>query len=175
MTRDIFIRPLAAEDFAPYGDAIEARGAPDMVVNRGKCARHHDRAELDFGGGRAGISVLVGQPCDLPLTLRMMERHPLGSQAFLPLSGDPFLAIVAEDSDGAPGRPEAFLTAPGQGVNYRRGVWHGVLTPLGRTGQFAVVDRIGAGDNLQEHWFETPWVVRSAQGVVRSASAEERR
>ncbi len=164
MTRDIFARPLTAAAFAAYGEVIEARGAPDMIINQGACGRHHDRATLDFGGGRAGISVLASRPRDLPLTLRMMERHPLGSQAFLPLSADPFLAVVAEDADGAPGRPEAFLAAPGQGVNYRRGVWHGVLTPLGRAAHFAVVDRIGEGDNLEEHWFDAPWVVRRDDG-----------
>ena len=160
MTRELRIQPLTAEVFAPFGEVVEAFGAPTMTINRGMCGRYHDLASLDFGpGGRAAISVFEGRPYALPLTLEMMERHPLGSQAFLPLSGDPFLVIVAPDRDGAPGRPLAFRTAPGQGVNYHRGTWHGVLTPLGRTARFAVVDRVGEGENLEEHWFDQPYRV----------------
>jgi len=91
----------------------------------------------------------------------MMERHPLGSQAFLPMSQHPFLVAVASDAGGMPGTPQAFLTRPGQGVNYRAGTWHAVLMPLARPGLFAVVDRVGEGENLQEHWFETPWRILS--------------
>jgi len=159
--RTLRIQPLSAQAFAPYGEVIEARGEPSVMINRGNCARYSDLAALDFAGpeGRAGISLFAGQPYTLPLTLDMMERHPLGSQAFLPMGADPFLVIVAPDAGGVPGVPLAFLSAPGQGVNYRRNIWHGVLTPLERPAVFAVVDRIGAGDNLQEHWFDTPWQV----------------
>jgi ureidoglycolate lyase len=90
----------------------------------------------------------------------MVERHPLGSQAFLPMGADPFLVIVAADEDGTPGAPKAFRTAPGQGINFARNTWHGVLTPLSPPGLFAVIDRIGEGANLEEHWFETPYTVR---------------
>ena len=164
MTRDIVVRPLTAEAFAPYGEVIEARGLPDLVINRGRCGRYHDLAELDFGDGRPAVSVFVSRYGHLPLTLESMERHPLGSQAFLPLSTDPFLVIAARDTGGAPGRPAAFLTASGQGVNYRRGVWHGVLTPLRRAARFAVIDRVGEGGNLEEHRFDMPWLVRQDAG-----------
>jgi ureidoglycolate lyase len=86
----------------------------------------------------------------------MVERHPLGSQAFIPMSLDPFLVVVAEGEDPVPGRIRAFLTAPGQGVNLLRNCWHGVLTPLQAPGLFAVVDRIGEGANLEEHWLPEP-------------------
>jgi ureidoglycolate lyase len=75
------------------------------------------------------------------------------------MSTDPFMVIVAPDQDGAPGRPTAFLSAPGQGVNYLRNTWHGVLTPLAGPGLFAVIDRIGDTVNLEEYWFETPYTV----------------
>ncbi|MEM8754794.1 MAG: ureidoglycolate lyase, partial [Pseudomonadota bacterium] len=88
-----------------------------------------------------------------------MERHPAGSQAFLPMTENPFLVVVARDEDGRPGAPLAFLTAPGQGVNYARGAWHGVLTPLAAPGLFAVIDRVGPGENLEECWFEEPWII----------------
>lgn len=150
--------PLDAAAFAPFGDVIEASGAPWKMINEGRCARHHDLARLTAAeGGRLGISVFRSDPVSLPYALRLMERHPLGSQAFLPLSGDPFLVVVAPDDGGAPGQPRAFLTAPGQGVNYLANIWHGVLTPLGRQADFVVVDRIGDGANLEERVFETPW------------------
>lgn len=156
MTERIRTRPLTAEAFAPYGDVLEARGAPDKLINQGLCGRFHDRARLDFSDGRAGISLFKAEPRALPMRLDMVERHPDSSQAFLPMSQEPFLVVVAPDEGGRPGRPIAFVTEPGQGVNYHRGVWHGVLAPLSAPGLFAVVDRIGEGPNLEEYWFETP-------------------
>lgn len=151
--------PLTAEAFAPFGDVLEVSGDPDKIINQGNCGRWHDLAALDMGGGRAGISLFKARPRALPYTLDMLERHPLGAQAFLPMTQEPFLVIVAPDAGGKPGTPRAFLTAPGQGVNYHRGTWHGVLTPLAEPGLFAVVDRIGEGDNLQEHWLDVPHTI----------------
>ena len=161
MSRKIEIEPLTQEAFAPFGDIIEAGEEPAMMINQGKCGRHHDLARLDFAeGGSAAINVFECQSYRLPLTLELVERHPLGSQAFLPLSENPFLVIVAEDDSGKPRKPRAFMTRSGQGVNYHRGTWHGVLTPVaGGTQYFAVVDRVGDGNNLEEHWFDTPYEV----------------
>lgn len=154
--------PLNAAQFAPFGDVLDASGEPDVIINQGMCGRHHDRAMLDFGvDGRAGISIFNAQPRALPYTLEMMERHPEGSQAFIPMSEHPFLVIVATDEAGKPGTPRAFLTAPGQGINLQANTWHGVLTPLHAPGLFAVVDRIGKTPNIQEYWFETQYVVKS--------------
>jgi ureidoglycolate lyase len=153
--------PLTRAAFAPFGEVLEAAGEPDRVINRGLCGRWHDLACMEFAGGRAGISLFRAEPRALPLMLEMVERHPEGSQAFLPMTADPFLVVAAPDEGGRPGRPVSFLTAPGQGVNYRRGVWHGVLAPLSAPGLFAVVDRIGPGGNLEEHWFDEPWIVEA--------------
>jgi len=154
--------PLAAATFASFGDVIEAAGAPDRIINQGLCGRWHDRARLDFGDGRAGLSLFVAQPRPLPLRLEMVERHPEGSQAFIPMTAHPFLVVAAPDAGGAPGRPRAFLTDGAQAVNLLRGTWHGVLTPLHAPGRFAVIDRIGAGANLEEHWFEHPLTILQA-------------
>lgn len=160
MSHEIRTEPLTRDAFAPFGDVIEAAGPPDRIINQGLCGRHHDLARLDFGAeGRAGISVFDAEPRALPYALKMVERHPEGSQAFLPMSLASFLVIVAPDAGGRPGAPRAFVTTPGQGINLLRNTWHGVLTPLSAPGLFAVVDRIGPGDNLQEHWFDTPWRV----------------
>lgn len=162
MTRRIVTEPLTAAAFAPFGEVLDATGAPDKMINQGLCARFHDLATLDFVEGRAGISLFQAELRALPYRLDMMERHPLGSQAFIPMSQDGFLVIVAEDDSGRPGRPRAFQSAPGQAINFHRGTWHGVLTPLSGSGLFAVIDRIGAGDNLEEAWFETSWEVVKA-------------
>ena len=150
------VEPLTARAFAPFGDVLEAVGEPDKIINQGLCGRFHDRARLDFGDGRAGISMFKAQPRHLPYRLEMVERHPDGSQAFIPLSAAPFLVIAASDNRGKPGQIRAFLTSGGQGINFHRGVWHGVLTPLSPPGLFAVIDRIGEGPNLEEHWLDQP-------------------
>ena len=159
MTRTIRTEPLTAAAFAPFGEVLAAEGPPDRIINRGLCGRWHDRARLDFGDGRAGISVFLAEARALPYLLDLLERHPDGSQAFLPMQGHPFLVTVAPDAGGVPGTPRAFLAAPGQGINLRRGTWHGVLTPLQAPGLFAVVDRIGPGANLEEHPLDPPWTV----------------
>ncbi|MFN4010058.1 MAG: ureidoglycolate lyase [Pannonibacter sp.] len=158
--RQVMAQPLTAEAFSPYGDVLDTTGDPDRLINQGLCGRYHDRARLDFGAdGRAGISLFKAEPRALPYQLDMVERHPDGSQAFIPMSLTSFLVIVAPDNNGEPSTPLAFLTRPGQAINLHRGTWHGVLTPLDAPGLFAVVDRIGSSPNLQEHWFETPYVV----------------
>jgi len=157
--RTIVAEPLAAAAFAPFGDVLEAGGPPDRIINGGLCGRWHDRARLDFAAGRAGLSVFDAVPRRLPYSFALVERHPSGSQAFLPMTALPFLVIVAPDAGGQPGRPRAFLTGPCQGINLLRGTWHGVLTPLSAPGRFAVLDRIGPGPNLQEFVFDRPWTV----------------
>jgi ureidoglycolate lyase len=156
---EVVIRPLTVEAFAPFGEVLDCAGEPDKMINQGLCGRYHDRATLDLSDGRAGISLFRSEVRDLPYRLEMVERHPEGSQAFIPMSMDPFLVIVAPDEGGVPGEPFAFETAAGQAINFHRGTWHGVLTPLHAPGLFAVVDRIGPGANLEEHWFETAFLV----------------
>ncbi|MGR3484282.1 MAG: ureidoglycolate lyase [Paracoccaceae bacterium] len=148
----IAARPLTEAAFAPFGDVLDTARGPDAMINDGLCGRHHDRARIELGGARAGISLFDATPRALPYTFDLLERHPKGSQAFLPSTAHPFLVIVAPDAGGRPGDPLAFMTAPHQGVNLHAGTWHGVLTPLHAPGLFWVIDRIGGapGDNLEE-------------------------
>lgn len=158
----ITARPLTAGAFAPYGDVLEATGPADKIINEGMCDRFTDRARMDFGpGGRAGLSIFRSRSRSLPYSCNMLERHPDGSQAFVPMSDLPWLVIVAPDAGGRPGTPEAFLPQPGQAINILRNTWHGVLTPLAEPGLFAVVDRIGDTPNLEEFFLDTPCVVTS--------------
>lgn len=147
--------PLTAEAFAPFGDVLDATGE-FRLINAGLCHRHHDRARLDFGDARPGISIFQAEARALPYSFDLIERHPEGSQAFLPMTADPFLVITALSPDHP---PQAFLTNGAQGINLYRGTWHGVLTPLHAPGRFAVVDRIGTTPNLEEHRYAEPWTV----------------
>lgn len=162
MTHFVTCEPLTGDSFAPFGDVLECSGDPDKMINAGLCGRFHDRAKLDFGqDGRAGISLFQAEPRALPYQLDLLERHPDGSQAFIPMTEHPFLVIVAPDAQGRPGPPRAFLTRAHQGINFHKGTWHGVLTPLFAPGLFAVVDRIGTTSNLEEVFLDPPITVVS--------------
>ncbi|MDS9466305.1 ureidoglycolate lyase [Paracoccus sp. MBLB3053] len=146
----IKIRPLTAEEFAPFGELLAPRAQATRMINAGRCERHHALAEVERSGGEAIISIFRSEPVSLPYDCTLLERHPLGSQAFMPLDARPWLSIVAPDDAGRPGAPIAFLVPAGVGVNLRAGVWHGVLTPLDHAADFLVVDREGEGINLEE-------------------------
>ena len=154
--RQITPEPLTPAAFARFGEVLDATG-DYRLINAGLCRRHHDRAMLDFGAGRAGISIFRAEARALPYSFDLIERHREGSQAFIPMTADPFLVIV---STGPGATPRAYLTNGAQGINLHRGTWHGVLTPLAAPGLFAVVDRIGDGPNLEEYRYPEPWTVR---------------
>jgi ureidoglycolate lyase len=159
---EIVVEPLTREAFAPFGQVIAAdETAHHYPINAGMTERYHDLARVELGGvhARPLISIFRGQPYILPLTLTLLERHPLGSQAFYPLSPRPFLSIVAPDEQGVPGRPRAFLVPPHHGVNIAINTWHGVLTPLEAPADFLVVDRGGDGNNLEEYLLDPPLTV----------------
>lgn len=143
-------QPITAEAFAPYGDVLAPRGAATKMINAGRCERHHALATVERGGGEAIISIFRSEAVELPYVCALLERHPLGSQAFIPLGSKPWLSVVAPDAGGRPGQPVAFIVPSGQGINLRAGVWHGVLTPIGEPADFLVVDREGDGVNLEE-------------------------
>ena len=146
------IQPLTASAFAPFGDVIEASSAHTFPINDGQAQRFHDLAKVDVsaGGGHPIISMVRSDPSDFPLTLSQVERHPLGSQAFIPLGNHPFLIVVAPTTaDDTPGKLHAFLSNGHQGINYQRGVWHHPLIVLDEVTDFLVVDRGGEGDNCE--------------------------
>lgn len=143
---------LTPEAFAPFGDVIDARVSESFPINGGRTQRHHDLARVEIldAPSRPLISVFVSQPVTLPLELELLERHPLGSQAFMPLHEERFVVVVAPPGDDIdPDEIRAFVTDGRQGVNYRAGTWHAIHSVLEREGEFLVVDRAGA-DNLDE-------------------------
>ena len=146
--------PLTPEAFAAFGDVIDSRSSDHFMINSGRTRRHHDLAKVEVAGEspRVLISIFVSQPVEVPLELTFLERHPLGSQAFMPLHEEQFLVVVAPPGDTVdPAEVRAFITDGRQGVNYAKGTWHAIQSVLEREGEFLVVDRGGAGHNCDEY------------------------
>ena len=149
---------LTPDAFAPFGQLLHAGGGERFMINDGWAQRHHRLAEpdVDTGGGRCIISLFQATRRPFPLEIAMLERHPLGSQAFLPADPQPWLVVVAEGDAPRVQDCRAFLASGEQGVQYAKGVWHHPLLILAKTQNFWVVDRAGDGDNLEEVHFPDP-------------------
>ncbi|GLQ06157.1 ureidoglycolate lyase [Sneathiella chinensis] len=152
------VQPLTKPAFAPYGDVISTDENDHFLINNGSTERYHDLAKVDLlEGGRALINIFRATPLSYPLNIRMVERHPLGSQAFIPLNGRPYLVLVAPAGETvAPSDLRVFLARGDQGVNYHAGTWHHPVLALGAVSDFLVVDRGGDGDNCEELFFAEP-------------------
>ena len=146
----LIAQPLTQEAFAEFGDVIDSVGHTPMLINDGMTERYHALARVETGGpeGEALINLFFAKPYALPMRLFSMERHPLGSQAFVPLDARPFLVVVAPKSEQlVPTDIRAFVATGNQGVNYRSGVWHHSLIAPDEAARFLVVDRGGPGNN----------------------------
>ena len=153
--RRLPIEALSAEAFAPFGTVIQLEGARHYPINQGTTERFHALAlaDTDSPGGRTGISLFRGQGFALPFRLRVMERHPLSSQAFVPIAcarSDRYLVVVAPAGELQLDGLRAFLAEGFQGVQYARGVWHHPLIALDRDSDFLVIDRIADDANCDE-------------------------
>lgn len=157
--RSLTPEPLTADAFAPFGDVIEASaGAEAIAINYGWTTRFNALADVAVGDGHAILSIFRSKPLTPPV-LKVFERHPLGSQAFMPLNGRPFLVAVAPPGDFDPAAVRVFRAEADQGVNYAKGTWHHFLLALDAESDFLVVDREGPGDNLDEvELREVDWI-----------------
>ncbi len=144
----IVAEPLTAAAFAPFGRVIEADPATAREINGGFSTRFHALAQVESDADVV-LSIFRGRV--RPLSVAMVERHPLGTQAFVPLQGKDWLVVVAEKPEAAALR--AFFCRGDQGVQYGVGVWHHPLLVLGEPQDFLVVDRQGEGANLEEVFF----------------------
>ena len=161
MAEKLTIQPLTKEAFAPFGSVIEADPASMRYINGGTTERYNALAVAEAAGDDAKviINIFRGSPRSFPYAVNMMERHPFGSQSFSPIDDRPWLVVVAQDEDGKPGRPQVFRAGGRQGVNYGRNVWHHPLMTVGAVSDFLVVDRMGGGNNVIEHFFDTPFII----------------
>jgi len=149
--REVTPEPLTAEAFAPFGSVIEASDdAVKIDINQGHAVRYDALVAVDVaeGGGTPVISLFRAKPL-AELVLKSFERHPLGSQSFVPLGGRPYLVAVAPPGEFDVAAIRVFRAEGHQGVNYRRGTWHHFLLVL-EDSDFLVVDRAGPGDNCEE-------------------------
>jgi ureidoglycolate lyase len=174
MTTTLHAEPLTAERFAAFGTVIDTRTADHYPINAGLTERYHrlavatadpsPDAPADCRGAETIISIFRGQPYPLPARLWMLERHPLGSQAFMPLEQRPWLVVVGPAGEPpSPTALRAFMARGDQGVNYAPGVWHHPLIALEAASDFLVVDRDGPGQNCDEAVPDTEIVVTTTE------------
>jgi len=153
--------PLTKDAFLPFGNVLETEGVDPQLINFGNTQKFGNQAEVKTGdSGFAQVSIYRSRAIILPFRIRLLECHPLGSQAFYPLHHRPFPVIVAKAGD-APGPADIrmFLTNGRQGVNLHTGVWHHYQLTLGQDSDYLVVDRGGKGDNYREHQLnEEVWI-----------------
>ena len=143
-------KPITKENFAKYGDVITTKDIKPLEINDGYAKRFDGIANLDtsIDGGETTISIFSALKRSFPMKIDMMEKHPLGSQAFIPMKQTTFLAFVAPEGDKPDlNKIEAFIVPPEIGVNYNPGIWHFPLIAT-EDMNFLVVDRKGSGDNL---------------------------
>jgi ureidoglycolate lyase len=150
---ELVAEPLTRAGFAPFGDVIAVDGLVSFTINQGFAERFNDLASVDVNdeGGASNVSIVVAKPRPMPITLQVMERHPLGSQIFFPLQERNWLIAVCVD----PLNKETyriFKASGRQGINYGKGVWHHPLLVTEQESRFFVVDRKGPGKNLEEVW-----------------------
>jgi ureidoglycolate lyase len=148
----LVVEPLTRAAFAPFGEVIEAGAGERRVINAGYAVRWHDLARVDVTAeaGAPVVSIFEALPRGSPIAITMMERHPLASQAFVPMEDrDWFIVVATADAPLAPAALRAFRASGRQGVNYGRNVWHHPLL-VAAPQRFVVVDRDGPGDNLVE-------------------------
>lgn len=145
--------PLTAAAFAPFGDVLDCASAAEVRhINYGQTDRYHNLAMLDLlkDGGQPIVSIFRSRPLPRPVAVKVMERHPLSSQAFYPLNNHPYLVLVAPAGGFDAKALRAFVAGPRQGVNYHAGTWHHYSLALDKTCDFLVIDRLGPEKNCDE-------------------------
>ncbi|MEL7045681.1 MAG: ureidoglycolate lyase [Pseudomonadota bacterium] len=157
-------RALTAKAFAPFGDVIDGATACERyAINEGRTQRHHDlgRVDCDIDDGSAALSLFRATPIEADFHLRFMERHPLGSQAFINTSGCRYAVVVAPRGEFDETAIEAFIAEGNQSLNYHRGTWHHYLLALDTPAEFVIVDRVGPGDNCEERRLSAPLIINA--------------
>ncbi len=161
MTITITPKKITKENFAQFGELITTDNIKPLSINEGYAKRFDGIAKLDTtkDNGETTISIFSALKRTFPMKINMMEQHPLGSQAFIPMKETTFLSFVAPNSEKPDlDKIEAFIIPPGLGINYKTGTWHFPLISTENM-NFLVVDRKGSGDNLKIQKFEENQVI----------------
>jgi ureidoglycolate lyase len=149
------LKPLTQEAFAPFGDVIQKHGHYPEEINYGQTRKYAGLAQVDVEDeeGTTTVHIYRSRPVSLPFRVEVMEYHPLGSQAFIPLHRQPFLVIVAPPAETLPFKSiQGFFTNGEQGVNLNKAVWHHYQLSLGETCDYLVIERDGPGvDTIEQH------------------------
>lgn len=155
------IEPLTREAFAPFGDVIQTDDAENFPINNGSTTRFHDLAHIETDAdGRVLVNIFRATPLDYPLAILLVERHPKGTQAFIPLNNRRYLVLVAPKGETVKAEDIRVFMAEGhQGVNYHAGTWHHPVLALDDVSDFLVIDRGGKGDNCDEFYFDGPELI----------------
>ena len=150
MSIDVKPKQITKENFSKFGDLISTANVKPININEGFAERYDDLANLDTNkdGGKTIVSIFSALKRSFPMKINMMEKHPLGSQAFIPMKETTFLSFVAPEGN----KPdlnlvEAFIIPQGLGINYKAGIWHFPLIST-EDMNFLVIDRKGSGNNL---------------------------
>ena len=152
-------QPLTRERFAPYGDVIESADIDRAAMNAARFERFDDLCAVDTGDkGRVAVSIAKCRVATaLPYRIDMVERHPLGSQAFVPLSRAKMIVVVAPPEQSVETADlRAFVTNGRQGINYKRGTWHMPLIAFEAGQEFLIIDRATGEPNCDEHVLDEP-------------------
>ncbi|RZF49900.1 ureidoglycolate lyase [Acinetobacter halotolerans] len=166
MRKNIQIQPLTQDSFSAFGDVLEKENHDFFSINQGLTERYHALSLAQVSGENAVVGMSIFHnlcATEVPFKIDMLERHPCGSQSFIPLQQQKFIIIVALPLDHS--QPDeqqifAFLSNGKQGITYHQGVWHHPLITLEAESGFLVVDRIGEGKNCDVYPLtQSRWIV----------------
>lgn len=173
MRKNIQIQPLTQESFSAFGDVIEKENHVFFPINQGLTQRYHALSIAQITGDHTAVGMSIFHnlcATQIPFKIDMLERHPYGSQSFIPLQQQKFIIIVALPLDQTQPNEQqiyAFLSNGKQGITYRQGVWHHPLITLEAESDFLVVDRIGGGNNCEVHSLTRPyWIIEQKESEI---------
>ena len=161
MSQEITPKLITKENFLKFGDLITTKDIEPISINDGYAKRFDNIAKLDTSkeNGKTTISIFSALKRTFPMKVHMMESHPLGSQAFIPMKETTFLSFVAPAGESPEiSKIQSFIIPPKTGINYKPGIWHFPLISTEDT-NFLVIDRKGDGNNLIIHKFEKEKII----------------
>ena len=152
---------ISRSNFSSYGDLISTDDINPMNINEGYAKRFDNLVNLNTSkdSGKTIVSIFSALKRTFPMKIHMMEKHPLGTQAFIPIKETTFLALVAPSGESPEiDKIQSFIIPPKMGINYKTGIWHFPLISTENI-NFLVIDRKGSGDNLIIHKFEKEKII----------------